>query len=163
MQAQRRLTLTLFAATALGALTGCAGGPVVTSGMLTYQTEPEGATLYEAGQPIGTAPVTRNYPGDGKSATIRTPEVTAVWPSGAKESYYTFIKPGADLVATIERPKNAPGLQADLDNAKKFSATREAEARRQKEDIARQVRQNSDRCKAQQASGGPKAGFDDCM
>ncbi len=163
MQVTRRLTLTLFAATALSALAGCAGGPVVTSGMLTYQTEPEGATLYEAGQPIGTAPVTRTYAGDGKSATIRTPEVTAVWPSGAKESYYTFIKPGADLVATIERPKNAPGLQADLDNAKKFSATREAEARRQKEDIARQVRQNSDRCKAQQASGGPKAGFDDCM
>ncbi len=143
-------------------LAGCAGGPVSQSATLTYETSPEGAVLYEGGQVIGTAPVTRTYNGDGKSANIRTPEVTALWPSGAKESYYTFIDVGADRVATIERPAKAPGLQADLDNAKKFVAVREKEALRKKEETAREVARGSDRCKAQVARGGPKAGVDDC-
>ena len=100
------------------ALAGCASGPVAPSAKLTYETTPEGAALYEGGQAIGTAPITRTYAGDGKSDTIRTPLVTAVWPSGAKESYYTLVPPGSDRVANIARPANAPGLQADLDNAR---------------------------------------------
>ncbi len=160
MQANRISWTTLIAPLALAA---CVAGPASQSAMLTYETVPEGATLYEGGQAIGIAPVMRTYQGDGKSESIRTPDVTAVWPSGAKESFYTFVKVGSDRVATIERPKNAPGLQADLDNAKKFTAAREQEARRQKEATARDIARSSDRCKAQQASGGPKAGVDDCM
>lgn len=143
------------------ALAGCASGPVAPSAKLTYETTPEGAALYEGGQAIGTAPITRTYAGDGKSDTIRTPLVTAVWPSGAKESYYTLVPPGSDRVATIARPANAPGLQADLDNAKKFMAAKEQEARRIKEAQARDVARSSARCKAQQA-GNSKAVVDDC-
>lgn len=134
-------------------LAGCAAVPAPTQAMLTYETVPEGAVIYEGTQNLGPAPVTRTYNSDGKSTTIRTPEVTAVWPSGAKESYYTLIPVGADRTATIERPKAAPGLQADLDNAKKFISAKDAEARRIKEAAARDLARGSDRCKVQQSKG----------
>ena len=158
-----RLTpmLRLAALAAVMGLAACAGGPPPTSAMLTYTTSPEGATLFEGGQPIGTAPVTRTYQSDGKTDNIRTPDVTAVWPSGAKEIFYTFLKVGTDRSATIERPKAAPGLEADLDNAKKFAAAREQEAKRMKEQALRDQARASDRCKAQ-ISGASKAVVDDC-
>ena len=142
-------------------LVGCASAPQPTSAMLTYETKPEGAQLFEEGKPIGLAPVTRTYPGDGKQATVRTPLVTAVWPSGAKESFYTILPLGSDRVATIERPANAPGLQADLDNSKKSAQVREQEARRNTEALLRDQRRASDRCKRQQA-GASLAIQDDC-
>jgi hypothetical protein len=159
MQSKRVFLMTLVCAAGLAA---CASGPVAKNSMLTYETLPEGAQLFEAGKLIGTAPVTRTYPSDGKADSVRTPDVTAVWPSGAKETYYTFLKVGSDRTATIERPASAPGLQTDQENAKKFAAAREQEARRKKEEAARELARNSARCKAQQASGGPKAGVDDC-
>lgn len=163
MQTYRYWGPALMLAASVAGLSGCASGPASQSAMLTYETTPEGAVLYEGGQVIGTAPVTRTYNGDGKSRTIKTPEVTAIWPSGAKESYYALIEVGTDRKATIERPANAPGLQADLDNAKKFIALREKEAARTKEEIVREMARGSERCKAQMARGGPKAGVDDCM
>ena len=107
----RRMSFLFTLAAAV--LAGCANAPLARPATLTYETTPEGATLYESGQAIGTAPVTRTYPSDGKADTIRTPLVTAVWPSGAKESYYTLVPPGADRVATIARPANAPGLRSE--------------------------------------------------
>ena len=129
--------------------------------MLTYETKPEGATLFEGGKSLGVAPVTRTYTGDGTSATVRTPLVTAVWPSGAKESYYTLLPLGSDRVATIERPAGAPGLQADLDEAKKIAQAREQAGRRNTEAVLRDQRRNSDRCRSQQA-GASLAIADDC-
>jgi hypothetical protein len=144
----------------LCSLAGCASGPVSKDAMLTYETKPEGAMLFEGALALGAAPQSRTYKHDGKAAAIKTPEVTAVWPSGAKETYYTLVPPGADLVATIERPKSAPNLQADLDNAKKFVAAKSADARRLKEENARDMARNSERCKNQQTKGG--AVIDDC-
>jgi hypothetical protein len=144
----------------LCALAGCASGPVSKDAMLTYETKPEGAMLFEGTQALGAAPQSRTYKHDGKTASIKTPEVTAIWPSGAKETYYTLVPPGADLMATIERPKNAPNLQADLDNAKKFIAAKAADTRRLKEENAREIARNSERCKNQQTKGG--AVIDDC-
>ena len=148
-------------AAALTALAGCATGPVANTATLTYETSPEGATLFEGGKAIGVAPVTRTYNGDGKG-DIRTPEVTAVWPSGAKETYYTLVPPGSDRNATIERPPKAPGLQADLDHAKTFVAAKQADAQKRREEAAREMARGSARCKDQIARGGPKAGVDDC-
>lgn len=148
-----------FAAALL--LSACAGGPLVTTALLTYETKPEGASLYEGGQLIGVAPVTRTYAAEGQAQTIRTPLVTAQWPSGAKESYYTFLPLGADRVATIERPAGAPGLEADLENAKKAIAAKAQEAKRDKEAQLREIARNSDRCRKQQ-SGASKAVQDDC-
>jgi len=154
------LLLTITASALLSALSGCATTPA-TSAMLTYKSVPDAAEIFEGGKSLGLAPVTRTYPSDGKSSNIRTPDVRAVWPSGAETSYYTYLTVGADRVATLERPATAPGLQADLDNAKTVAATRQQEADRlkalQQSDIARA----SARCKAQQA-GDSKAVSDDC-
>lgn len=146
---------------AAAALTGCATAPPPTSAMLTYETDPEGATLFEGGKSLGSAPVTRTYAGDGKSDSVRTPLVTAIWPSGAKESYYTILPLGSDRVAVIDRPAGAPGLQADLDHAKKSVQAREQGERRSTESALRDQRRSSDRCKRQQA-GASQAVQDDC-
>lgn len=131
---------------------GCAAPAGPAGAQLTYETKPEGATLFEAGVALGTAPLTRSYRGDGKP-TITTPAVTAVWPSGAKAVFWTQLRPGADEVATLERPANAPDLQKDLDHAAKFVTAKEQEARRLKEEARREQARASARCKQQQQSG----------
>lgn len=104
-----RMFLSATSALALTvAFAGCAAPAPSNQGQLTYETSPEGAQLFEAGQAIGTAPVTRTYAGDGKSPQITTPEVTAVWPSGAKAIFWTKIDVGSDRIATIERPARQP-------------------------------------------------------
>ncbi len=144
-------------ATAIAALSlaGCATEP--TGAKLTYETSPAGATIYEGGQSLGVAPVTHSYPAAPNGGQIRTPEVTAVWPSGAKTSFWTFLKPGDDNVTTLSRPANAPNLQADLDNAQKYAS---AEARLKAQQARDQAR-SSARCQAQ-TQGGVVAGIDDC-
>ena len=142
-------------------LAGCAAPGPANKGLLTYETNPEGAQLFEGGQSIGVAPVTRTYVGDGKSPQITTPEVTAVWPSGAKATFWTKIDVGSDRVTTIERPAKAPNLQADLDNAAKFKLAREQEQRREKQEALKEQARSSARCKAQQA-GASKSVLDDC-
>ena len=136
-------------------LASCATTPP--GAKLTYETLPAGATLYEGGQSLGIAPVTKAYPAAGEGAQIRTAEVTAVWPSGAKTSFWTFLKPGDDNVTTLSRPAGAPNLQADLDNAQKYASAEQRLKAQQARDQAR----SSARCQAQQ-QGGVTAGIDDC-
>lgn len=135
------------------ATAGCTSLAQPGDAMLTYETAPAGATIFEAGLSLGVAPVTRTYPYDGKSTSIRTPEVTAVWPSGAKASFWTLLPAGADRVATIERPSGAPGLQADLDHAARLAIAKDRDAQRTKEAIARDMARASARCKDQMAKG----------
>ena len=142
-------------------LVGCVNPPAPAGAMLTYETRPEGATLFEAGQSIGVAPVTRVYPAQGADATLRTPLVTAVWPSGARESFYTVLPLGADRLATIERPAGAAGLDQDLAHAKKLALDNAQSTRRSTNEQLREQRRNSDRCRAQNA-GASKAVQDDC-
>jgi hypothetical protein len=106
--------------------------------------------------------VTRTYQSDGKSSNIRTPDVKAVWPSGAETTYFTILPVGADLVAKLERPAAVPGLQGDLDHARTVAATRQREAERLKAQQQHDIAAASARCKAQQAQGG-KGLTDDCM
>ena len=47
----------------------------------------------------------------------------------------------------------APGLQADLDHAKKLSAAKDRDALRAKEALARDIARASVRCKEQMAKG----------
>lgn len=156
----RAAAFALTAFLVLGGLGGCANLPATKDALLTYESLPEGAVIYENGQSLGPAPVTRTYGHDGKSESIRTPEVTAVWPSGARQTFWTLLPPGADRVATIERPQGAPGLQADLDHAKMVAAQRESDAARAKEAIARDLARDSARCRAQAAKG--TSPIDDC-
>lgn len=141
-------------------LAACAAVAPTGDVTLTYETNPEGATLFEGGRSLGPAPVTRTYPNAAKAETVRTPEVTAVWPSGARETWYTVLPAGADRVATIERPKSAPNLQADLDHAKTVAASKEALERRQREEVRRDQARNSQRCKDQMSKG--QAAVSDC-
>jgi hypothetical protein len=145
-----RIAMTVLLTTAWA---GCATAPPPNQALLTYESVPEGAVIFEGGQSVGVAPVTRTYVGDGKSDSIRTPEVTAVWPSGAKATFWTQLKVGSDRVATIDRPANAPGLQADLDNAKKLAAESGRDAKRARDALARDIARDSARCKDQMHKG----------
>lgn len=162
MSAKRTSTVAAAAALAFGfTLAGCASAPPQSRALLTYKTVPDGAELFEGGKSLGPPPVTRTYLADGKSNNIQTPDVTAVWPSGAKTSFYTYLTVGDDRVATLQRPQDAPGLQADLDRAQTLAATREREAERIKAQMHSDQQRASARCKDQQ-SGRSLAVADDC-
>jgi hypothetical protein len=150
----------LAAALALVILGGCAA-PAPTVASLTYETVPAGATLYEGKEKLGLAPVTRRYNSDGKSNEITTPDVTAVWPSGAKTSFFTIVKVGDDRVATLQRPEKAPNLQMDLDNAQQVAKLQAEEEARQKAARQADLARASARCQAQMA-GQSGAVIDDC-
>ena len=145
----------LAAIAAVAVLASCATEPQ--GAKLTYETSPPGATIYEGGQSLGMAPVTKSYPSAATGAQIRTTEITALWPSGAKTTFWTFLKPGDDNVTTLTRPANAPNLQVDLDNAQKYASAEQRLKAQQARDQAR----SSARCQAQ-TQGGVVAGIDDC-
>ncbi len=145
--------LTLFA------LSSCASGPGVA--LLTYETQPAGATLYEGGQSIGVAPVMRRYAGDPQTGAVRTPEVTAVWPSGAKTTFWTNLQVGDDRITALQRPANAPNLALDQENAAKFVDQAKRDDARAKAAVMADQARGSARCKAQQQSG--HAVVDDCQ
>jgi hypothetical protein len=142
-----------FAAVLLGA---CASAPP-TRALLTYKSVPDGAQIYEGDKLLGMVPVTRTYNSEGTSGNITTPDVRAVWPSGAQTTYFTIIPVGSDRVATLERPADAPGLQKDLDNAKQVAADRERQRQLQQSDINRA----SARCRQAQTQGAQGL-TDDC-
>lgn len=139
------------------ALAGCASGPGIAK--LTYETQPAGATLYEGGQSIGVAPVMRRYAADAQTGAIRTPEVTAVWPSGAKTTFWTYLQVGDDRITTLQRPANAPNLALDEANGAKLTDESRREQARAKASAMSDQARASARCKAQQRNGGV---IDDC-
>jgi hypothetical protein len=153
----KTLTLTVLAALCLA---GCATPPATTAS-LTYDSTPDGAVLYEGDQSLGVLPVTRTYPADPKTGQVTTPDVKAVWPSGASVTYFTVIPAGSDRQAMLERPKDAPGLAQDQENAKKILSARKMEAARNKTLQQGDLARNSARCQAQM-QGGNKGLTDDC-
>ena len=98
---------------------------VVLSGCSAYNlnvtTIPDGATLYwQQGGQIGAAPQLLNFeanPAYMNGNCFQVQGVTAAWTSGAKAQSSQVILlcngPG-DYHVTLERPANAPGLDADL-------------------------------------------------
>ncbi|HTT42184.1 MAG TPA: hypothetical protein VMG33_03875 [Steroidobacteraceae bacterium] len=154
-------TLTLLAVSVSAALLGACAATPARKAMLTYQSVPDGAQIYEGDKSLGTVPVTRTYDSDGTSPNITTPDVRAVWPSGAQTTYFTVIPVGSDRVATLERPKDAPGLQQDLENAKKVAAARKADEERRRQEQQTDINRASARCKQEQAQG-TQGLTDDC-
>ncbi|MFZ6692282.1 hypothetical protein [Undibacterium sp. SXout20W] len=139
------LTLTIL-------LSGCATDSRNT-GMLTFESKPEGATIYEGTTVLGVAPVTHTYIFPENTTTLETPVVTAVWPSGAKSTYWTYLPAHADLAATINRPANAPGLEKDLENAKAVIEATAKNAQRKKESDAHDLARGSARCATETRTG----------
>jgi hypothetical protein len=121
--------------------------------MLTYESVPDGAQIYEGDKPLGMVPVTRTYDADGTSGNITTPDVRAVWPSGAQTTFFTVLPLGADRVAKLERPADAPGLQQDLEHAKEVTAARKRDAERDRGFQQTDINRASARCKQEQAQG----------
>jgi hypothetical protein len=133
--------------------TGCASSGPRTA-MLTYDSNPAGATIYEGGKALGIAPVNRTYDFADGVSSIATPEVTAVWTSGAKNTYWTNLQVRSDLAATIERP-NVPGLEKDIAAARPLMEERAREAERLKEENRRTMARDSPRCRDQMQKGLP--------
>jgi hypothetical protein len=156
----RMLTLLLLCACA-SLLGACAAGPAPRKAMLTYESVPDGAQIYEGDKALGTVPVTRTYDADGTSASITTPDVRAVWPSGAQTTFFTILPVGADRVAKLERPADAPGLQQDLDHAKQVTAARKQDEERRRQQEQTDINRASARCKQEQAQG-TQGLADDC-
>ena len=146
------LALRGLLAAGLLALSACAD--LARPTLLTYESDPPGAMLLEGGKEIGMAPQTRRYEGeDPNSALVRTPLVTAVWPSGAKTEFWTELRRGADNVATLQRPDKAAGREQDEQYGAKVKAERDAEKARQKDALDREMKRDSARCKQQMQSG----------
>jgi len=131
------------------------------SAMLTYESVPDGAEIFEGGKSLGAVPVTRTYQSDGNSSTIQTPDVRAVWPSGAWTTFFTLLPVGSDRVATLQRPADAPGLQQDLEHAKQVADARKRAAARNREFQQTDINRASARCKQEQARGSNGLS-DDC-
>lgn len=153
-------TLALLGITLAAALGACADTPP-TRAMLTYESVPDGAQIFEGDKLLGSVPVTRTYSSDGKSSTITTPDVRAVWPSGAQTTFFTILQVGSDRVATLQRPAGAPRLQQDLEHAKQLAAVRKRDAERNREFQQTDINRASARCKQEQAQG-TEGLSDDC-
>lgn len=155
-----RMPTLLMVAASASLLCACATTPPH-GAMLTYQSVPDGAEIFEGGKSLGPVPVTRTYENDRTSGNITTPDVRAVWPSGAQTTYFTIVPVGSDRVATLERPSDAPGLQQDLDHAKQVVAQRKRDAERAREFQQTDINRASARCHQEQAQG-TQGLADDC-
>lgn len=144
-------SLMLPAIALMGALLGACTIP--THAMLTYQSVPEGAEIFEGGKSLGTAPVMRTYLGAANAQKITTPDVTAVWPSGAKTSFFTVLPPNADRVATLARPADAPGLQQDLAFAQQLVAKHKLDAQHEADLKKGLIDRASPLCRQEQGNG----------
>ena len=156
-----RVLLPLVACLGASLLAACAAGPPARKAMLTYESVPDGAQIFEGDKLLGTVPVTRTYEADATGTSITTPDVRAVWPSGAQTTFFTILPLGADRVAKLERPADAPGLQQDLDQAKKVAIARKQEAERRRQEQQTEINQASARCHQEQAQG-TQGLADDC-
>ncbi len=157
----RQGTLVRLGIPVAAALLGACAATAPKSAMLTYESVPDGAEIFEGSTSLGSVPVTRTYASDGKSRTITTPNVKAVWPSGAQTTFFTLLTAGSDRVATLERPADAPGLTQDLEHAKQVAAVRKREAERNREFQQSDINRASARCKQEQAQGSHGVS-DDC-
>lgn len=151
----------LLAASMATLLAGCAAPPPPTEAMLTYESNPAGAKLYQGNTLIGTSPLTQTYKTEGKP-TVRTPEVTAVWVSGAKTTFWTELKPGADEVATLTRPTAAPNLQVDLAEAARVVAENKQAYDRIKDQQLRDQKRSSAGCQEALARNNMTAASNAC-
>ena len=96
---------------------------------MTYRSHPPGASIYEGGAFVGIAPQKRSYRSLTGSKEGRTPEITVVWPSGAKATYYTDLPlDGREFEVTIQRPTGEPGIERDWEWASSIERSNAAKA-----------------------------------
>jgi hypothetical protein len=101
---------------------GCATtGPVLS---MTYQSDPEGASLYEGARLLGYTPVTLTYK-DSRTAfahneCLRLNSLHVRWASGVVASapnLQACPAPGYSQQFVFKRPADVPGVEIDADYA----------------------------------------------
>jgi len=140
-------------------LAGCAAGPRVAR--LQLESNPEGAKIYEDGKLLGEAPIVKHFTLEPNQSMLETSNYKAVWPSGATTESFYQLKASDDVIAVLERPKNAPNLQVDNDYGKKVHDLAAKQADISRGITQRELSLSSDRCRAEQ-NGSSKAMVDDC-
>lgn len=107
------LVLTRFlAAMALIGLVSCAAPLRQDQAKLTVSSNPPGATL-TTGSLSGIAPQTWIVNNIAGSTTTTAP-IRATWVSGATTTVSVTVARGQAQAFTIQRPSNAPGIDADI-------------------------------------------------
>ena len=100
-------------------------GSLLLSGCSSYQVmldaAPPGARIWCSGKDLGMAPVVRTYNNDTKLDTLWLEEICdAYWHSGASARFSGQVNAryGGKTVLTAHRPKDAPGIEGDIEIAK---------------------------------------------
>lgn len=107
------LVLTKFlAAMALIGLVSCAAPLRQDQAQLTVSSNPPGATL-TTGSLSGIAPQKWIFSGITDSSNTTSP-IRATWVSGATTVMTVRVSPGQAQTFTMQRPSNAPGIDADI-------------------------------------------------
>lgn len=96
---------------------------------VSIYSQPEGAILYQESTALGMAPRRLNYqltPAEKQAGEVNAKTITAIWPSGAKETIKPkyYLTTGLNQYFTISRPMDAPGLEQDLTHATNLQAQR---------------------------------------
>lgn len=91
--------------------------------LVTFETQPPGALLYDGDRAVGVAPKTARIKFKDGSQVAREKAVTAVWPSGATATVSATARAGTKTTIVISRPIDAPGLDIDLANANQLDQT----------------------------------------
>lgn len=109
---------------------------------VTVASRPEGARITDLTGSVeyGIAPVEVQYPTDELEARGgKIPGFRATWPSGAKAETAAELVPDPKrgLTVTLERPKEAPGYEKDLEFALERASDRaeRAEAERDRMEL----------------------------
>ena len=109
---------------------------------VTVASRPEGARITDLTGSVeyGIAPVEVQYPTDDLEARGgKIPGFRATWPSGAKAETAAELVPDPKrgLTVTLERPKEAPGYEKDLEFALERASERakRAEAERDRMEL----------------------------
>lgn len=115
--------------------TGCATMPNTVG--VTFYSQPDGALLHEhvSNRDIGMAPVRLVYTWDPRFIVgncLHIQGVTAKWVSGVTTSTTDRIRicgaPGGEFNVSLPRPRNASGLQTDMQFALQVQQTRAIQA-----------------------------------
>ena len=101
---------------------GCATSPNQSS--IRFDSNPTGAQISISGRQFGQAPTTVTYTFNQKNGEAVFP-ITATWASGAQATVQIKFVGGAEGGFTIQRPANAPGLDADIQIAMQLQARRD--------------------------------------
>ena len=101
--------------------------------LIRHESQPTGAMIYLDDQSLGMAPFSKIYTANNRLSANGTGNMTftAAWPSGAK-IIKTFLMDvnKKNVLVSLSRPLNAPGMNVDMAHALQLQARDDAEKAR---------------------------------